>query len=300
MLSFLPGPIKAVLTFGLILLNTVLLCMPLFSLSLIKILVPVNFVQRNLAQGLVWIAESWVGINGLILSLTQRLNIDISFPKSLENGGWYLVTCNHQSWVDILILQKIFRKEIPFLKFFLKQELIWVPFLGIAWWALDFPFMKRFTRDYLEKNPHMKGKDLETTKRACEKFKELPVSVMNFVEGTRFDETKKVKHQSKYTNLLNPKSGGVAFVLSAMGGQLQSMVDVTIVYHDKQFEFWDLMFGRVSDISVRIVERPIPENMALGDYEGDPEFREQLQQWLGGIWQEKDDLITQIKSEGNF
>ncbi|OUS29967.1 acyltransferase [Gammaproteobacteria bacterium 45_16_T64] len=299
MLSFLPGPIKAVLTFGLILLNTVLLCVPLFSLSLFKVLVPIKFVQRLLAKCLVLIAESWVGINGLILGLMQRLNIDIKLPESLGNSGWYLVTCNHQSWVDILILQKIFWKEIPFLKFFLKQELIWVPFLGVAWWALDFPFMKRFSREYLEKHPEMKGKDLETTKQACRKFRELPVSVMNFVEGTRFDETKRVKHKSNYANLLNPKSGGVAFVLSAMGGQLQSMVDVTIVYHDKNFEFWDLMFGRVSDISVRIVERPIPENMALGDYEGDPEFREQLQGWLGGIWQEKDDLITQIKSEGN-
>lgn len=299
MLSFLPGPIKAVLTFGLILLNTVLLCVPLFSLSLFKVLVPIKFVQRLLAKCLVLIAESWVGINGLILGLMQRLNIDIKLPESLGNSGWYLVTCNHQSWVDILILQKIFWKEIPFLKFFLKQELIWVPFLGVAWWALDFPFMKRFSREYLEKHPEMKGKDLETTKQACRKFRELPVSVMNFVEGTRFDETKRVKHKSNYANLLNPKSGGVAFVLSAMGGQLQSMVDVTIVYHDKNFEFWDLMFGRISDISVRIVERPIPENMALGDYEGDPEFREQLQGWLGGIWQEKDDLITQIKSEGN-
>ncbi len=62
---------------------------------------------------------------------------------SLHQRGWYLVSSNHQSWVDILVLQRIFHGRIPFLKFFLKQELIWVPVIGLAWWALDFPFMKR-------------------------------------------------------------------------------------------------------------------------------------------------------------
>jgi len=297
MLSFLPAPLKALLTFTLLIINTVSLCTPLLLLSLVKILIPLKVVQKALTQVLVWIAETWVCINGWILTLMQQVDIDVDMPDSLRYGGWYLVTCNHQSWVDIVVLQKVFWRKIPFLKFFLKQELIWVPLLGLAWWALDFPFMKRFSRDFLQKHPEMKGKDLETTQNACAKFKEIPVSVMNFVEGTRFNEEKKVKHQSTYDQLLNPKAGGVAFVLSAMGGQLQSMVDVTIVYHDESFEFWDLMFGRVKKITVQVVERPIPEKMALGDYEGDPEFREELKQWLGGIWQEKDIMISNIKSQ---
>lgn len=298
MLSFLPGPLKALLTFTLVIINTVSLCTPLLLLSLVKILIPLKVVQNALTQVLIWIAETWVCINGAILALTQRVDIKVDMPDSLGYGGWYLVTCNHQSWVDIVVLQKVFWRKIPFLKFFLKQELIWVPLLGLAWWALDFPFMKRFSREFLKKHPEMKGKDLETTQKACAKFKEIPVSVMNFVEGTRFNEEKKVKHKSTYERLLNPKAGGVAFVLSAMGGQLQSMVDVTIVYHDESFEFWDLMFGRVKNITVHVVERPIPEKMALGDYEGDPEFRDELRQWLGGIWQEKDAVISNIKSQG--
>ena len=297
MLSFLPGSLKALLTFTLVIINTVSLCTPLLLLSLVKILIPLKIVQKALTQVLIWIAETWVCINGGILALTQRVDIDVDMPDSLRYGGWYLVTCNHQSWVDIVVLQKVFWRKIPFLKFFLKQELIWVPVLGLAWWALDFPFMKRFSRDFLQKHPEMKGKDLETTQKACAKFKKIPVSVMNFVEGTRFNEKKKVKHQSAYDHLLNPKAGGVAFVLSAMGGQLQSMVDVTIVYHDESFEFWDLMFGRVKKITVKVVERPIQEKMASGDYEGVPEFRDELRQWLGGIWQEKDVMISDIKSK---
>ena len=261
-------------------------------------MLPIKPIQRFLAQVLVWIAETWVVVNGLILSLIQNIEFDVEIPESLQYSGWYLVTCNHQSWVDIVVLQKIFWRRIPFLKFFLKQELIKVPVLGLAWWALDFPFMKRYSREYLQNHPEMKGKDLETTQKACEKFKNIPVSIMNFAEGTRFNSDKKQSQHTQYDNLLMPKSGGMAFVLSAMGGQLKSMVDVTIVYHDKKHEFWDLMFGRVTKVSVRVSERIIPKEMALGDYEGDPEFRKELQQWLGGIWQEKDELITQIKNDG--
>ena len=269
-----------------------------YAISFVKILLRIRPVQRFLAQVLISIAETWVFVNGLILSLMHNVEFDVDMPDSLRYGGWYMVTCNHQSWVDIVVLQKIFWRKIPFLKFFLKQELIKVPLLGMAWWALDFPFMKRFSKEYLTNHPEMKGKDLETTKKACEKFKETPVSVMNFAEGTRFSVAKKTTLNSPYKNLLIPKSGGMAFVLSAMGGQLHSMVDVTIVYQDEHHEFWDLMFGRINKISIRVIQRPIPDEMALGDYEGDPKFRGELQQWLGGIWQEKDELISRMKNDG--
>lgn len=143
----------------------------------------------------------------------------------------------------------------------------------------------------------MKGQDLETTKKACEKFKTLPVSVMNFLEGTRFTQAKHDAQGSPYQHLLKPKSGGIAFVLSAMGGQLRSMLDVTIVYHDKTIGFWDLLCGRVHRLSVRILERPIPEGFAYGDYESDPEFRAAFQNWVNQIWIEKDALIASIQQE---
>src|SRR3546814_9530339 len=117
-----------------------------------------------------------------------------------------------------------FNRRIPLLKFFLKQELIKVPLLGLAWWALDFPFRKRFTRAEIEANPSLKGKDLETTRKACEKFKEMPTSVMNFFEGTRFTQAKHDQQQSPYEFLLKPKAGGTAFALSAMDGKLATQI----------------------------------------------------------------------------
>jgi 1-acyl-sn-glycerol-3-phosphate acyltransferase len=198
--------------------------------------------------------------------------------------------------VDILVLQAVFNRRIPFLKFFLKQQLIWVPFLGLAWWALDFPFMRRHSPEYLEKHPEKRGEDLDVTRRACEKFRLIPTSVMNFVEGTRFTERKHAAFKSPYQHLLPPRPGGTSFVLSAMGGMLHSMLDVTIAYTGRTPSFWDLCCGRMGTVTVDIRRRPIDEWMSAGDYAGDPAFRARFKEWLAGIWTEKDQLLDRLRT----
>jgi 1-acyl-sn-glycerol-3-phosphate acyltransferase len=212
-----------------------------------------------------------------------------------------LVISNHQSWVDILVLQRIFNHKIPFLKFFLKKELIWVPFLGLAWWALDFPFMQRHSKTYLAKNPHQKGKDMETTRKACEKFRYKPVSIMNFVEGTRKTDDKHKRQGGSFKHLLKPKAGGVAFVLSAMGEQLHKLLDVTIYYPHGAPSFWDFVCGKVKEIHVDIKVLSIEELMASDafamDYFDNPAQRARFQQWLNTLWQEKDRTLDQLSKK---
>src|SRR5699024_11884010 len=165
----------------------------------------------------------------------------------------YLVISNHQSWVDIAALVETFNGRTPYFKFFLKKELVWVPFLGLAFWALVYPFMKRYSREVLDNHPELKGKDLEITRRACEKFKDMPVSVVNFLEGTRFTPAKKARQQSPYESLLRPKAGGVAFVMAAIGDNLDALLDVTVVYASDQAPgFWDLLCGKVPRVVVDI------------------------------------------------
>lgn len=297
MLWFLPGPIKGMIAFLMMVVNTFVMCAPLFALTLLKLLIPIAAWQKVVSRWLIVIAESWVLVNNFAIAFTQRIEWDVQGLDSIKYSGWYMVSCNHQSWVDILILQKFLTKRAPFLKFFLKQELIKVPVLGLAWWALDFPFMKRYSKEYLAKHPEMKGKDLETTKKACEKFREIPVSVMNFFEGTRFTSAKHQRQESPYQYLLKPKSGGLAYVLSAMGGQLHAMLDVTIVYQQEKHEFWDFLFGRVKKVVVRVTEREIPDEMAQGDYENDPEFRAHFQAWVSDLWEQKDQQIAEIRRD---
>src|SRR5688572_18155740 len=218
-------------------------------------------------------AESWIAGNGLLLRAFTRTRLEVEGREGLAREHWYLVVANHQSWVDILVLQDVFNRRIPFLKFFLKQELIWVPLLGLAWWALDFPFMRRYSRETLERRPELRGKDTEATRRACAKFASLPVSVMNFVEGTRFTPEKHAQQGSPHAHLLRPKAGGVAFVLDSMCGILRSVIDVTIAYPAGRPTLMDLIADRVPCVRVHVRELPIPAGLVGGDYENDAAFR---------------------------
>ncbi|MFP4445534.1 MAG: acetyltransferase, partial [Desulfosudaceae bacterium] len=179
MLRFLPGPLRGVLSIVLYALNTIFWCAPLFSVAIIKFLVPVPVFRRWCGKILVVIALAWVQCNNLNQKLFHKIDFQVTGLEKLNRKDWYLVIANHQSWVDILVLQRVFYRKIPFLKFFLKKELIWVPVLGLAWWALDFPFMRRYSSAFIKKNPHLKGKDIEITRRACRKFAQSPVAVIN-------------------------------------------------------------------------------------------------------------------------
>ncbi|WP_022667711.1 acyltransferase [Desulfospira joergensenii] len=293
MLFFLPPRIKGSLSFLLYTLNTVLLTVPLILASLLKFILPVRSFIVGLDKLLISIATLWISINSWNTDLFCRIDWDIRGLSNLKKKEWYLVLSNHQSWVDILVLQKILNRKIPMLKFFLKKELIWVPFLGLAWWALDFPFMKRYSKKFLHKNPHLRGRDLESTRKACKRFKHTPVSIMNFVEGTRFTPDKKHRQDSAFVHLLNPRAGGIAFVLSTMGEYLHKIIDVTIVYPDKVPSFWEFISGRTRRIVVDFQVLDVGLDLK-GDYFNDPEFRQGFCCWLNGIWKEKDAKIDQL------
>ena len=287
----------AFIAIGLVILSTLLHTSFLFVMAALKWLLPFQAVRKWLSWFLIKIAESCVAFNSWLIDVVTPTKFIITGLDSLKYEGWYLVISNHQSWVDIPVLQKIFNRRIPFLKFFLKDQLIWVPFLGLAWWALDFPFMKRYSKAFLEKNPQLKGKDIEATRKACERFKFQPVSVMNFVEGTRFTAAKHLRQASPFADLLKVKAGGIAFVLDTMGDSMKSILDVTIVYSDQKPGLVDLFAGRIRHVMIDIVERKITQEM-IGDYENDAEFRGSFQKWLNTVWEEKQKTIERLKHGG--
>ncbi|MGR6873007.1 acyltransferase [Pseudomonas sp. HK3] len=294
MLNFLPSPVVGAIASFLLLINVLFWCPLLLLVALIKVLIPITFIRQLIDPLLIKIAEGWVLCNSGWMKLTQKTEWDVQGLGKLKYKGWYLINANHQSWVDILVLQHVFNGKIPLLKFFLKQELIKVPIMGLCWWALDFPFMKRFSKDYLEKHPEMKGKDLETTRKACEKFSVMPTSVMNFLEGTRFTQYKYDKQKPPYRYLLKPKAGGIAFAINAMGDKFNSLLNITIVYPDGIPSFSDFLSGKVKRVIVRVQEESIPATFSQQDYNNDPEFRQEFQQWTHQLWLEKDELIHQL------
>jgi 1-acyl-sn-glycerol-3-phosphate acyltransferase len=277
--------------------NTVFWTIPIVILSIVKI-IPFKPWQTGLSYLLDGCATAWISINNVNQNLTGSTHYRVSNLSDLSKQDWYLVISNHQSWVDILVLQRIFNRKIPFLKFFLKKELIWVPIIGVAWWALDFPFMQRYSKAFLAKHPELKGKDLEATRKACEKFKFKPVSIMNFVEGTRWTAQKSAAQHSPFEHLLMPKAGGVAYVLSAMGDKLHKLLNITIHYPQGTPSYWQFVCGKVKEINVQVSVLSIDELMKKEifamDYFDNPQQREKFQQWLTQLWKQKDQELQQL------
>ena len=282
--------------FAVLTINTILWFVPLMLLAISKLLLPIRRARVTITRWLMVLGENWVSGNALILGLYDDARLDVRGISGLNRNGWYLVIANHQTWTDIIVLQTVFNRRIPFLKFFIKQELIWFPLLGMAWWALDMPFMKRYSKSYLAKHPEKKGDDLKATRDACRKFSATPTSVINFVEGTRFSTEKKERRGSSYRNLLPPRAGGIALALSSMGNMFDAILDVTLVYPDGVITFWDLCCGDHRPVIVDVVRRPVEERLLQGDYANDREYRSVFHRWLGGIWSEKDARIDALRA----
>lgn len=294
MLSFLPAFLRGIIGVCCLALNTLFCCIPLFAVTLLKICLPFAAAQRVCNWLMNFIHEFWISCNKLWMDLVCSTRWQVEGLKDLDYQHSYLVTSNHQSWVDILVLQYLLNRRIRPLKFFLKQELIWVPVIGLCWWALGFPFMKRYSKAYLEKHPEKKGKDLETTRRTCDKFRANPVGIFNFLEGTRYTPSKHAAQQSPYKYLLKPKAGGIAFVLDAMGEQLHSIVNVTIYYPQGIPGFWNLLSGEVKEVVVNFRELKIPREFIGKNYDQDAEYRQAFQQWVNVLWQEKDNELARL------
>lgn len=279
----------------LLVLNTLLWCWPLLALALLKPLLRTAPLQRRLRRAMGGIAAAWIAGNGLWIRHLGRCRVRVEGPLASGPDDSCLVISNHQSWVDILVLQGVFNRRLPMLRFFLKRELIWLPVIGLCCWALDFPFMQRHSRAYLERHPEKRGEDLATTRRACARLRGVPVAIFNFVEGTRFSAAKQRDQQSPYRHLLRPRAGGLAFALDAMGEQLRGLVDVTLHYPDGRPRFVDLLAGRVRRVEVRIEARTIPEEFLGRDYAGDEAYRLQFQQWLNQLWAAKDARLQALQ-----
>ncbi|CAK4070300.1 acyltransferase [Vibrio sp. 16] len=283
-----------ILNVVLVALNSAVCSLIICIIAVFKIVLPTALLKAKateMANKTMWL---WASINAVILAMFNRVDWDIEGGDELKKHGWYLLISNHLSWTDIVVLCCVFKDRIPMPKFFLKQQLLYVPFIGMACWALDMPFMRRYSREYLIRHPEMRGKDLETTRRSCEKFKYSPTTVVNYVEGTRFTPEKQRKSKAGYDYLLQPKTGGIAYTLAAMGDQFENIIDVTLAYPENTHKpFRDMLMGRMTKVVVRINVLPVDQQVR-GDYFKDKPFKRQFQQWLGNVWQEKDELLKEI------
>jgi len=272
--------------------STITLTTIIFLLSLFKLIAPAGRARNAMTHWLSSLGELWVSVNKCAVWFYRDMEWDVQMPEGISHKGRYLVFCNHQSGVDILALQHVLNRRAPFGRYLLKHQLIWVPVLGVAWWALDMAFLRRYSRQELIRNPSLRGKDLENAARACEKLKHIPVSMMTFPEGTRFTRAKRDAQNSPYRHLLRPRYGGIGQVLYSFDQALDCLIDVTIIYPEGTPTVWQYMSGQVRKISVRIVLRPIEDRLRGCDFRGDGVAKGHLKSWLNGIWEEKERLLA--------
>ena len=294
MLRWLPAPLKGLLNALAVMIHTVFWCIPLFTLLLFKLVIPTPSFQRLCYKGMNFLGNGWVSTNNLLMALTLDIQWTLPTLTNLSVNDWYFIIANHQSWSYILILQKVFLHKTPFIRFFIKKQLLWLPVINIAWYAYDFPIMHRFSKETLQAHPEWRGKDVEATRRACEKFKLIPVSVLNFLEGTRFTPSKHKHQHSPYRHLLVPKCGGFAFAINALDKRITHVLDVTIAYPQGRQSFWNFICGKVHQVTVEVVQREIPNALLSGNYSDDEHYRHEFKEWVNGIWKEKDERLDSL------
>lgn len=280
---------KALVAITLLFTNIVVAFSIVFPLGLVKLLLPFPWVRKACNAIINPVSDTWVRCNSGWMKLVQPKPWHISGVEGLSRKGWYLIGSNHQSWVDILVLQRAFDGHVPLLKFFIKKELIFVPLMGLAWWALDFPFMRR-------KGGSTAAKDLEAARKSCEIFRLNPTSVISFMEGTRYTPAKHKQQKSPYKHLLKPKTGGVAMALETIGEKFECLLDVTIVYPHGVPTFGDLLKGHVKDVIVRVHRREIPMELKTGSTES-AHYRSHLQHWIHDLWVAKDQEIDELSAQ---
>ena len=279
------------LSFFLVVVNTLFWCFFLLSIAIFKLLVPIESFKRLCTKWIIAIGECWIFCNGLWIRLLHKPQWTVTGFDSLNQSDWYLAMANHQSWADIFVLQGITNRKVPMLKFFMKDVLIWVPVIGLAWWALDMPFLKRYTEEQIKKDPSLRGKDVIEMKKSFGRFARYPVSIFSFSEGTRFTEAKRVSQDSPYDQLLRPKSGGIGLTLSTMP-YIKKVLDFTIKYNSKHRTFWDFLCGRMSNVEIQVKIIDVPENLLQKNYIEDEKFREELKEWLYSVWEEKNKFLN--------
>jgi 1-acyl-sn-glycerol-3-phosphate acyltransferase len=255
--------------------------------GILRLIIPIKVVRSGLLKLMHFFYFTFSVISVGFIKFFNAVKIEIKIDEELSKQKWYLIIANHSSYLDIILLIRFCAEYTSPPKFFLKKELIWLPFVGIAAWALDMPFMRRYSQEFVAKNPHLKGKDIETTRKSCEKFVDSPTSVINFVEGTRFTLTKARQSQSQFSHLLRPKAGGIAFTLAAMGEQFSNVLDITLAYPNSSgHTMRDMLAGELTHIVIDVSVLPVASD-AIGDYFNDPGFRENFQVWLNALWVNK-------------
>lgn len=265
---------------------TVFCCLAIYVAALVRAVTPFRKVRDSLTGFMDGVVSVWIGINAWMLGILGLIEIETSIEGPLsDREHWWVVVSNHQSWSDVIAIQCALLRLAPTIKFVTKRELIWVPFVGLAMWLLRFPYVRRFSAEAARRDQSLIEKNRQAMERAAKQFLQRPISVLTFLEGTRFTQAKHREQDSPFEHLLNPRTGGLAFVLDALGPRATRIVDLTLNYEGAVPGFWELLCGRCRRVTI-----------AIRCIEITDEFKSELKTSVFELWQQKDVEIARVRS----
>ena len=286
--------VVGLITFLLILVELIIGFGTLAIINIPRGIIPIKIFKIYLAKISNIIGDLTVYGLRLIMLFMHGNNISIINNQEFDRNEWYMAMSNHQSWADIFILLVAANYKLPLLKFFMKRELWWIPFVFLANKTLNMPFVNRHSKKEIEQNPSLRNQDYENTLKSCKRFLRTPSTIFSYAEGTRFTDEKYAQQESQYNNLLKPKIGGMATALSAMP-DINTLVDYTVVYKSKKRDAWSFLKGDMKHVKVLVTKYKIPDNLKNRNYANDKDYRDEFKNWIEAIWAEKDKKIEELK-----
>ena len=290
----LTSSVVGLITFLLILVELIIGFGTLAIINIPRGIIPIKIFKIYLAKISNIIGDLTVYGLKLIMLFMHGNNISIINNQEFDRNEWYMAMSNHQSWADIFILLVAANYKLPLLKFFMKRELWWIPFVFLANKTLNMPFVNRHSKKEIEQNPSLRNQDYENTLKSCKRFLRTPSTIFSYAEGTRFTDEKHAQQGSQYNNLLKPKIGGMATALSAMP-DINILVDYTVVYKSKKRDAWSFLKGDMKHVKVLVTKYKIPDNLKNRNYANDKGYRDEFKNWIEAIWAEKDKKIEELK-----
>ena len=286
---------KGLITFILILVELIIGFGTLAIINIPRALIPIKSFKVFISRVSNYIGDLTVyGLKLIMLLMHGDSIIIIEEHEELDQDDWYMAMSNHQSWADIFVLLVAANYKLPLLKFFMKKELWWIPFVLLANKTLNMPFVNRHSKKEIEKNPSLRTRDYENTIKSCKRFLRCPSTIFSYAEGTRFTKEKHRNQQSPYNNLLTPKIGGMATALSAMPA-INTLVDYSLVYESGKRDAWSFLTGEMKNVKILVKKYDIPEHLKEKNYSADDQYREDFKDWIEDIWAQKDKDIENLK-----
>ncbi|KIX01858.1 uncharacterized protein Z518_09585 [Rhinocladiella mackenziei CBS 650.93] len=266
---------------------------------LLSLLLPLSFVAPTAAYhissrlaDLVWrgIQFIFTRVNGAQISVSGT-------PLPPKESA--IVVSNHVSWADFYLIQHLAIGSFMLsrCRYFAKQQLKWVPFLGWGLWVMGMPLIsRRWNKDQKELDRVFRGP----------KVYQWPIWLISYSEATRYTAQKYLetvqwcqahgKPIPRYT--LYPRTKGFVTAVKALGtsSSVKAVYDLTLAYaHQGRFfeapEMWETLSR--GDLNKDWRFHVHAERFDIAELAGKSD--EELASWLEGRWMAKSALLQELK-----